>query len=168
MNHSRTLTLAAAAALLLAGAAGAAFARPHPDADGDGDGKKAERIVVIRDRAGAEHARGEGREVRRFELVRDGKGERHVGADGVRRLEIHGADLVGCEGGEKIVDESADEGDKKTKVIVCTKGTPTADTARRLEEALARISANDDLSDEQKARIATALQSAIDRARSAR
>ena len=146
MNHNRKLLrFGAAAAVLLAGAAGAAFAHPHPD--GDGDGNKVERVVIIRDGARGEHGASD-REVRRFE--------------------IHGANLAGCEGGEKIVDESAGDGDKQTKVIVCTKGVPTAATAERLEEALARITANDDLSDAQKARIETALRSAIDRARSAR
>ena len=82
---------------------------------------------------------------------------------------MHGAGrLADCDGGEKIVEESAGEGDKKTKVIICRKGAPTAATAKRLEEALARIRANGHLSDEQKARIETALRSAIDRARSTR
>ena len=168
MNHNRKIVrFGALAALLLAGAAGAAFAHPHPD--GDGDGKKVERIVVIRDGKGGED-HGKGERVRRVEIIRDGKGEHHAGAAGdrVRRFEIHGADIAGCEDGDKIVDESGGEGDKKTKVIVCTKGAPSAATAERLEEALARITANDDLSDEQKARITTALRSAIDRARSAR
>ncbi|HEX6374131.1 MAG TPA: hypothetical protein VFZ91_00255 [Allosphingosinicella sp.] len=147
MAHNRILTLGAGAAVLLAGAAGAAFAHPHPS--GDGDGKKVERIVVIRDGAGkAHHGKPDGHRVRRFEL--------------------HGGHLGDCAGGEKIVDESGGDGDKKTKVIVCTKGKPTAATAARLEEALARITANDELSAEQKARITTALRSAIDRARSAR
>ena len=145
-NH-KLMRFGAAAAVLLAGAAGSALAHPHPD--GDADGKKAERVVIIRDGA---------------------KGEHHAGAGDrrVRRFEIHGGKLVGCEGSDKIVDESAGDGDKQTKVIICTKGVPTAATAERLEEALARINANDDLSDEQKARIETALRSAIDRARSAR
>ncbi len=148
MTHNRILALGAGACLLLAGAAGAAFAHPHPDGDGDGD-KKVERVIIMRDGPADQHAKR--------------KGER------VRRFEIHGAGrLVGCEGGEKIVDESGGDGDKKTKVIICTKGVPNAATAKRLEDALARITANDDLSDEQKARIETALRSAIDRARSAR
>jgi hypothetical protein len=146
MTHNRILA-PAAAALLVAGAAGAAFAHPHPD--GEGDGKRVERIVVIRDAAAGDH---------------HGK----PGARRVRRFEIHGADLVGCEDGDKIVDESSGEGDRKTKVIVCTKGQPTAATAERLEHALARINSNDELSAEQKARITTALRSAIDRARGAR
>lgn len=148
MNHNRRLrAFVGVAAVLVAGAAGAAFAHPH--AEGEGDGKKVERVVVIRDGA---------------------KGGHHAGAGDhkLRRFEIHGGKLVGCEGGEKIVDDSAGDGDKKTKVIICTRGAPTAATADRLEEALARISANDELSDEQKARIETALRSAIDRARSAR
>ena len=143
MIDNRSLALGAAA-VLLAGAAGAAFAHPHPD----GEGKKVERVVVIHDGAGGDHHGKPGKRVRRFEM--------------------HGGDLAGCEGGEKIVDESGGEGDRKTKVIVCTRGAPTAAGAEHLEEALARITASDDLSDEQKARITTALRSAIDRARSAR
>ena len=167
MIHNRTLKLGAAAALLLAGAAGAAFAHPHPG--GESDGKKVERIVVIRDGAGGEHHAKPGKhQVRRFEIHRADGGHHGKPGDRVRRFEIHGADLAGCEGGEKIVDESGGDGDRKTKVIVCTKGAPTAATARQLEDALARITANDDLSAEQKARITTALKSAIDRARSAR
>ena len=146
MNHNRNVVgFGAVAAVLLAGAAGAAFAHPHPE--GEGDGKKVERVIVIRDGAKGGHHSGDGR---------------------VRRFKMHGGDLAGCEGGEKIVDESGGDGDKKTKVIVCTRGAPTAATAKHLEDALARINANDQLSDEQKAKIATALRSAIDRARSAR
>ncbi|HEX8062655.1 MAG TPA: hypothetical protein VF535_05515, partial [Allosphingosinicella sp.] len=66
-----------------------------------------------------------------------------------------------------IVDESGENGDK-TKVFICTKGQPAADSAERIEKALARIRASDALSDEQKARIETALRSAMERARSAR
>lgn len=147
-------TLGFAAALLLAGAGGAALAHPHPD--GDGDGKTVKRVVIIEDaKGGGDHAKGE--HVRRVEIIRDG--EHHSGG--------HGG-LVDCAGGEKIVDESADDGDKKTKVVICTKGRPTAATAERIEKALARIRSNDELSDEQKARIETALRSAMERARSAR
>ena len=74
--------------------------------------------------------------------------------------------LIDCEGGEKIVDESR-RGRQEDQGLICTKGGRHAATAERLEEALARIRANDQLSDEQKARIETALRSAIDRARSA-
>jgi hypothetical protein len=134
-----------AASLLLAGAGGAALA--HPDS-GHG-GKTVERVVII-------HS--------------DGKGD-HGAAAGdrrVRRFEVHRLGLEDCAGGDKIVDESAGDGDRKTKVIVCTMGRPSAATAEHLESALARINANDDLSDEQKARIESALRAAIDRARSAR
>ena len=143
MNLKPRLGLAAAT-LFLAGAAGAALAHPHPD--------------------------GDGKEVKRFVIIHDGKGGEHQGSgDRVRKFEMHGIGrLADCEGGEKIVDEQAGTDDKKTKVIICRKGAPTAAEAERLEEALARINDNDHLSDEQKARIETALRSAIDRARSAR
>ena len=166
MIRNRTVALAAAASLGLAGAAGAAFAHPHPD--GEGDGKRVERIIVIGDGAG-HHARSGEHGVRRFELHRvDRDGHGKPGGPHVRRFEMHGGALAHCDGGEKIVDDSAGDGDKKTKVIICTRGQPTAATAERLEQALERVTANDELSAEQKARIATALKSAIDRARSAR
>jgi hypothetical protein len=132
----------AAATLLVAGSAGAALAHPHAD----GDGKEVKRIVVIH----------------------DGKGGEHHAGNRVRKFEMHGIGrLADCDGGEKIVDDQAGD-DRKTKVIICRKGAPTAADAERLEETLARINDIDHLSDEQKARIETALRSAIDRARSAR
>jgi hypothetical protein len=136
----------AAATLVLAGVGGAAPAHPHPDGEGGG------------------------KQVKRFVIVHDGKGgDQHASGDRVRRFEMHGIGrLADCDGGEKIVDEQSGDDDKKTKVILCRKGAPTAADADRLEEALARINGNDHLSDEQKARIETALRSAIDRARSAR
>jgi hypothetical protein len=144
MTLNRDLGIAAVF-LLLAGAGGAALAHPHPDGDGS---RKVERVVIIHDGEGGGH---------------EGKGER------VRRFEMHGAGgLANCDGGEKIVDESSGDGDRKTKIIICRKGAPTAATAKHLEEALARIHTNDHLSDEQKAKIETALRSAIDRARGTR
>lgn len=157
----------AAAALLLAGAGGAALAHPHPD----GEREKVEKFIIIDD-GGEHHAKGHGKgeRVRRVEIIRDGKGgEHHAGGDRVRRVEMHGIGrLADCDGGEKIVDEQSGDGGKKTKVVICRKGAPTAADAKHLEDALARISDHDHLSDEQKARIETALRSAIDRARSAR
>ncbi len=164
MKLNRDLGLAAAF-LLLAGAGGAAFAHPHPD--GDGERRKVERVVVVHDGEGDGH-KGKGERVRRFEVHRDGKGEHHVRGPRVRRFEMHGGGrLIDCDGGEKI-EESAGDGDDKTRVIICRKGAPTAATAKHLEDALARIRANGHLSDEQKARIDSALRSAIDRARSTR
>lgn len=151
----------AAAALLVAGSGGAALAHPGPH--GDGDGKQVKRIIIIEDGAkGAHDSKGE--QVQRFRIVRDG--EPHADAE-MRRFEIRDGALVDCGGGEKIVDESADEGGKKTKVVICTKGTPAA-SAEQLEKALARIRADSELNADQKARIETALRSAIDRAQSAR
>jgi hypothetical protein len=137
----------AAATLLVAGAGGAALAHPH--AEGASAGKKLERIVVIHAGKDGEH--------------RLGAGERF------RALAIHGKDgLIDCNGGEKVVDEVADEGGKTTKVILCSKGAATAADAERLEDVLARVGEIDHISDEQKARIETALRSAIDRARGTR
>lgn len=136
----------AAAALLLAGAGGAALAHPHPE--GEGDGGNVERVIVVRDGKGGDHP---------------------AGADRIRRFEMHGVgDLANCNGGEKIVDEQGEHEGKKTKIFICQKGEFAAGDAKHLENALARIRDEDHFSDEQKARIETALRSAIDRARSAR
>ncbi len=164
MTHNRILALGAAAALLLSGAAGAAFAHPHAE----GEGEKGKRVVILHDGKGGEHAKS-GKHVRRVEII-GAEGGHHgkPGGPRVRRFEMHGDALAHCEGGEKVVDDSGGDGDKKTKTVICLKGKPTAATAERLEEALARINNNDELSAEQKARITTALRSAIDRARSAR
>jgi hypothetical protein len=156
-----------AAALLLAGAAGSALSHPHPE----GEGEKVERIVVIHDGKDGEHrAKGKGERVRRFQIIRDGEGGHHARGPRIRRFEMHGAGpLAHCGGGDKIVDESAGDGGKKTKVIICRKGgAPTAATAKHIEDAIARIRTNQHLSDEQKAEIETALRSAMDRARSTR
>src|SRR5690349_3991450 len=129
MNRSSSLGIAAAA-LLVAGAGGAALAHPHPDGDG-----KAKRVVIIEDgKSDGHHADGD--RVRHIEIIRDG--EDHAGGD-LQRFEMHGGALADCVGGNKIVDESSDEGDKKTKVFVCTKGEPTAESSERLEKTLARI-----------------------------
>jgi hypothetical protein len=159
MKPSARLGLAAAA-LLLAGAGSAVLAHP----DGDGGGRKVKRIVIIEDGKGDEH-HAKGEHVRRVEIIRDG--EHHADAR-IRHFEIRDHAIVDCEGGDKIVDDSADDGGKKTKVVICTKGQPSAASAERIEEALARIRSNDELSVEQKARIETALRSAMERARSAR
>lgn len=136
----------ASAALLLASIGGSAFAHPHSDADGE--------------------------KVKNFVILHEGKGiERPTGAAGdrFRALTIHGkGGLIECNGGEKIVDEVASDDGEKTKVIICSHGAPAVANAEHLEQALARITDNDQLNDEQKARIETALRSAIDRARSAR
>ena len=166
MNINPRLGLAAAALLIACTGAGA-FAHPHPD--GDEGERKVKRFVIVEDGKGSEH-HGKGKKVRRVEIIRDG--EHHAGhGPRVRRFEMHGDGvLADCRGGEKIVEEGAESDGKKTKVIICTKGDgrPTAATAERIEKALARIRDNDELSAEQKARIETALRSAMERARSAR
>ena len=148
MKIASTLVAAAFSALVVAGAGGAALAHPHPEgADGD---RKLKKFVIIQGGPGAGH-KVEKRALR------------------IRHFDVR--DLELCEGGEKIVDESEGKGKDKTKVIICRKGKGGGDgatAAKRLEEALARINSNDELSDAQKARIETALRSAIDKARSAR
>lgn len=145
----KTLLKTAAAAALIAGGAlvaAGAFAHPHPEGEADGKTKK----VVIIERVGG-----------------DGKGH-PKGEARMHGFKIHGGDLANCEGGEKLVDESAGDDKQKTKIIICNKGEANpAERAKRLEQALSRIESNEHLSAEHKAKIAASLRAAIDRARSA-
>lgn len=140
----------AAAAFLLAGTA---LAHPHADDDGE---RKVERVMIVHDGKEGDPDKA-GDPVRRIKIVRHG--EDHAGG--------HGA-LVDCDGDEKIVEENQGEDGKKTRIVLCAKGgQPTAATAERIEKALERVRSDNALSDAQKARIETALRSALERARSA-
>ena len=118
----------------------------HIERDGAGDGKGERRVVRI-ERDG----KGEGADVVRIE--RAGPGEQRL-----RTVVVDGKALAECEGGEKLVDESAGDDRKKTKVIICGKGGDPAARAERLEQALARINSNEHISDEHKEKIAASLR----------
>jgi hypothetical protein len=141
----RRLAPAAAGALLLAGLgfANAAFACDPASAHGDA---KADKVIVL-------------------------SNHRHSG-DGERRVRVmhDGAMAVADCGGERAaVSESTDGDRERTRIILCGKGDLTdAQRVEKLERALARISANEELSAEHKEKVTAALRAAIERLRSAR
>lgn len=182
MNVNRNVLRAAAAgaSVLLAGLAGAAFAHPEGKADND---EKVTKMVIITERVGhdgkeeakgapvrtfiikrdGEGKAGEGAEVHTFHIVRDGKG-----GPGVQALALADGAALKCDDGDKLVDESAGDDKEKTKVVICSKGATPAQAAERLEQAIAKINSNSEISAEHKARIIAALRAAIDRASTSR
>lgn len=182
VNVNALRAAAAGATVLLAGITGAAFA--HPDGKADKDGKVT-RMVIITERAdhdAKENAKGEpvrtfrikpdgdgkageGREIHTFHIVRDSKGGPGQGVHAFAMAD--GAGLK-CDDADKLVDESAGDDKEKTKVVICSKGATPAQAAERLEQAIAKINSNSEISAEHKARITAALRAAIDRARTSR
>ena len=187
MNHPRkSAPWASAAAVLVCatGFAGVALAHPHEE------GKKVRQVVVIGGQGGDEAGKGERVQTIRIErggegegarrvvrIERDGKGEAHAlhirhagpGEHRVRTIMLDGKGLADCDGGEKLVDESAGDDKEKTKVVICRKGDgDPAASAERLEKVLARINSSEHLSAEHKEKVAASLRAAIDRTRSAR
>ncbi len=79
--------------------AGLAYASPGAadGPDGKSEGQRVEKVIIIGDHAGGEHAGGPG-EVRTFTL--------------------HRMDMADCRGGNRTVRESNDNG-QRTKVIIC-------------------------------------------------
>jgi hypothetical protein len=140
--------LMAAAAAVVAGAmafAAPALAHPHPDGDGDGKGK-VQRFIILTDGKGES---GERKEVRRFLF----EGGPHA--------------LVTCDGEKTEVKEETN-GDR-TRIVLCNKGEASAaDRAKRLEEALERITKEDGVSAEHKAKVTAALRAEIERLRNAK
>ena len=176
MNH-RSFGLGAAALIGLAGlAAGAAFAHPHLDGDGD-KVRKVEKIIIL------EHEGGKDKDgkTRRFHIEKMGPGGHgKPGEPGARRFrvitpggpggpggpEVHAMHMADCDGGETMVDESAGDDKRKTRVVFCGKGDGKT-RAERLEKALERIASNEHIDAEHKARITASLREAIEKARAA-
>lgn len=191
---SNGMRRATASAILLSACAygGAALAHDEPrhkhrevervividDKDGDwpgvrvrrGAGEK-ERVIIIDRRGPGAHHR---QRVRRFHIDRDGHEGRklRIERDGrsVRTFHIdrdaRGAHFAGCRGERSEVDESSDNGSERTRVIICGReGVSVAQRAEKLEQALARINANEHLSGESKARVSEALREALEQVR---
>ena len=136
-------SLAAAAAAILLAAAAAPPVLAHDRGDHH---ERTERIIIMSDSAHGPETAGR-----------------------VHALDHDGARIVDCAGNHKVVDQSTGEGRERTRIVLCDHGNATAaDRAQRLEHALARIEANDELSSEHKAQVSAALREAIERLRSAR
>ena len=168
----------AAGGLAIAGIGLGAPGIAHPHGDEDGAVRKTEKVIILREGDGkhdgkkirrvhvvGDAADGEGRRIRTFHIDRDGKagdGERHV-----RVIRLDGDRLADCGGEEVVRSETGDDKDK-TKVIICSKDQLTqAQRVEKIEKALTRIQANDDLSAEQKERITASLRRAIEDMRTA-
>src|SRR5688500_14398649 len=174
-NKASVRAAAAAGALVLAGLGLGApgIAHPHPEgADG-----KVEKVIILREGEGGEN-RGK-RRIRTFHVEGDGKhgdgavrtiriqrrGD-HAGA-GPRVRAFHmgdGARLLDCGGERTEVDEST--GNDRTRIVFCGKSDlSAAQRIEKLEKALDRINANDELSAEHKDKVTAALRGAIERLR---
>jgi hypothetical protein len=140
--HSSTncfIQFAAAASVL---AAGAAFAHPHEEVDG----KDKVKVMIMSDKKGGKEAM---ERMREFRMLRGPNGD------------------VTCPDGKAAnVDETT--GGERTKILICGNDKLTgAERAKRLEEMLAKMRANNSLGGEHKAKVEAALQQAIERARAA-
>ena len=110
---------------------------------------KEERRVVIMEHM--DHERAGGRE-RKFRL-------RH-GPDG--RLELP----EGCEKGKAAADVDEKNGEKRTRILICTKdGAAPADSVAALEKAKARLASDEHLSAETRGKVIAQLDAQIARLR---
>jgi len=118
------------------------------------DPTKVEKVIIITDHSdggGAEHRGG-------------GDAERHI-----RTFRMDGAGMMASCGGERdAVSESTDGGRERTRIVVCGNGnlSPTQ-RIEKLEHALTRINANEELSAEHKEKVTAALRAEIERLRGA-
>lgn len=139
MSISTMKLAAGAAALAIAGLAGGATAHPHPEG-----GDKVRQITILE--TGEKGAR-------------DGRHIVHL--EGGRPM---------CAGEKtQVVEETGgDDKKEKTKVVICGKSDiPMAERAAKLQEAIDRVQANENLSAEHRERVTTALRQAMDRLRAA-
>ena len=140
---SRLRSLGGAAALVVVAGAGLALAAPsvaHPHPEGEG--QKQQRIVIMEHKAGDRAPSGE---MRQFQIRRGENGEVVL--------------PEGCHGGEPLANIDEQNGDQRTRVVLCSQGQADAATrVQRLREARARIAANTDMRDRER------VLAAIDRA----
>ena len=135
--------------------------RFHVERGGDHDGK---HVRTIRIEGDGDHD-GKGKPVRTFHIERHGDhgkdGGRHV-----RAFRIDGDNMIDCDGEKTEVDESTGGERERTRVVICGKGDlNAAQRIERLEQALGRINANQELSVEHKEKVTAALREAMERLR---
>lgn len=134
MSISRMKLAAGAAALAIAGLAGGATAHPHPEG-----GDKVRKIVVV-----------EGGE-------KGAKGARHI---------VHlegGRPMCAGEKTEVVEETGGDDKKQKTKIVICGKSdVPVAERAAKLQEAIDRVQANEELSAEHREKVTTALRQVME------
>ena len=132
------LTLAAAASVALAGAA---LAHPHEGGEGKNNVQK---VIIL---SGKHDAKDGDKRVREFRMLRSEGGE------------------FRCPNGEETkIDETT--GGDRTKILICGDDKLSrADRAKKLEDTLAKMRAEDHLGAEHKAKVEAALEEAIARLR---
>jgi hypothetical protein len=131
-----------AAGLAATGAAAAAPA-PAPAAGDDTQGRKVEHVE-------------------RFVLV-DHKGQGESGDPHVFAVALADGG-ASCTGNADEVSQQSEDGKQKTKIVICSAGEASpADRAERLQRAIARVEANQELSAEHKEKVVAALREAIER-----
>jgi hypothetical protein len=136
-SGSTILKLAAAASVALSGAA---LAHPH---EGAGAKQSVQKVIIINKHDG-----------------KPGSGA----AREFRMMQSENGDFSCPDSSATKVDETT--GGDHTKILICADDKlPNAERAKKLEEALARIHDNDQLSGEHKAKVEAALQGAIARLR---
>ena len=157
MKHHRTSavrTLAGGGAVaLLAGAAltlgGPGAAHPHAE----GEEKERRHRVVVVEKHG-EHAEHRDGAVRTFRMRRGEGGDAEH--------------LEGCGEATEVFNDSSEEGERRSRMIICARGdvTPAA-RLEMLENARSRLAEDSHLSEEQRARVSAALDREIARLRTA-
>jgi hypothetical protein len=177
MNKGNIRAAAAAAVLALAGLGLGAPGIAHPHGDEEGADSKVEKVIILREGKSGEH-RGKGARVRTFHIEGDGKHGGDVRTIRIQRSGDHdgagprvrafhmgdGARMIDCGGGRTEVDEST--GGDRTRIVFCgTDDLTAAQRIEKLEKALGRINANQELSAEHKDKVTAALRGAIERLR---
>jgi hypothetical protein len=141
MKTMKTLHLAAA---LGAAAWAAGLAATGAAAANDTQGRKVEHVE-------------------RFVVVTDHKGNSEAGAPRVEAFALADG-AASCSGSRDEVSQQSEDGKQKTRIVLCSTGEMSAaDRAERLQHAIARVEANQELSAEQKEKVVTALREAIER-----
>ncbi|MFL6861448.1 MAG: hypothetical protein ACJ8DZ_00435 [Allosphingosinicella sp.] len=100
--------------------------------------------------------------VERFVLV-DHKGQGESGDPHVLAVALADGG-ASCTGNADQVSQQSEDGKQKTKIVICSPGEASpADRAERLQRAIARVEANQELSAEHKEKVVAALREAIER-----
>ncbi|MFL6858291.1 MAG: hypothetical protein ACJ8EB_10340 [Allosphingosinicella sp.] len=100
--------------------------------------------------------------VERFVLV-DHKGQGESGDPHVLAVALADGG-ASCTGNADEVSQQSEDGKQKTKIVICSPGEASpADRAERLQRAIARVEANQELSAEHKEKVVAALREAIER-----
>jgi hypothetical protein len=172
------------ATMILAAAAAQAAAPVPPAPPAAKPGETVIREIVIRKEGDAKQGAAEkGKQERReIILIRDGKGSpAAAGGNPERRIRIvdvapgKGEErrevrilrepgeriaMLSCDDGARVDSQATDKDGKKTRVMICAKGSKVS-KVRQLRDAAKRIATDPNLSEETRSRITLAINEAI-------